>query len=95
MSQPEKTPSAIRRFFGSPLVGAALGAIIGGAQANHAQAQLQVETTSRTVYAEFLGASTNWCTVLQERPVDQAKSNAALATSAKRPARWSWWRPKT
>jgi hypothetical protein len=89
MAEPAAETSLVRRSFGSSLMGTILGAVIGagaallgGAQANHTQAQLQSQATRRTVYAEFLGSSANWCSVLQARPVDADRSNAELNTFA-------------
>jgi hypothetical protein len=68
------------------LVGAVIGAaaaLVGGVVAAHntdqAQAQLQVQTTRRTVYAEFLTSSADVCTALAVHPFDSSQSNSAFS----------------
>jgi hypothetical protein len=92
MAQPEgekgKRSILSSNLFGA-LVGAVVGAaalLLGGVQAtlaahssDRAQAQLQVETTRRSVYAEFLTSAADVCTTLSVRPFDKSRSDSAFS----------------
>jgi hypothetical protein len=93
MAESEGKPESKRAFLTSnalfsTLVGAVIGAvavIIGGVQstvashvASNAQAQVQVEATRRTVYAEFVTSASDVCSALEVRPYGAQQGNAAV-----------------
>jgi hypothetical protein len=89
MAQPEGKRGSLGWNLLGTLLGAVVGAaaiLIGGAQAtaaahnsDQAQAQLQVETTRRTVYAEFVAAAADVCTTLSVRPFDESRTDSAVS----------------